>query len=436
MSFPAAMASNVEALLDLGALAGGGLGGQGAKPGRLSEASSGTKHVVPYDGQPDHDHALAPTDRTSGWNCDVCRASNTGRRYRCVAGCDWDMCGTCWDELAARHALKNAPPQAVEAPRLPVVGGGNKAFANPWAVEGAAWAEQNPLCDALSAKPATTIAGTSGPAGDVEAFLLERHLWSENGLNRDALQRACKQLAGVAHSVLAAKFASSDTTGRTLKAQSAALKKLEKSTAAELQGKPGVPLLVTTPDPGGQSGVGDTSGLFHYLGTGCGSRPYSNPHGNGLKLTKGGDGTSDPTSSYDYGSGEMLLNNINAQRVRLYENYNSQGDRNHPWFQVQITSNDIIGFMPTHYKLRVGDGAEHLLREWDFSGSVDGKEWSVLDSGKNHPNAFTGIQQCKTFLCGNVPGFYKFFRIEQKASRNGEGRLDLLNWEVYGSDLH
>lgn len=70
------------------------------------------------------------------------------------------------------------------------------------------------------------------------------------------------------------------------------------------------------------------------------------------------------------------------EQVRLYENYNSQGERNHPYFQVQITSSDIIGFMPTHYKLRSGDANEYLLREWDFSGSVDGKEWTVLDSGK------------------------------------------------------
>ena len=39
----------------------------------------------------------------------------------------------------------------------------------------------------------------------------------------------------MAHSTLAATFRAKDTTGQKLKAQSAALKKLEKSTAAELQ---------------------------------------------------------------------------------------------------------------------------------------------------------------------------------------------------------
>lgn len=408
--------SNVEALLDLAALSKGGLGGQGTAPGRLSEEATGVKHVDPYDGTPDHQHPIALVDRNSGWNCDVCRTSGSGRRYRCVSGCDWDMCGSCWDQKTAAHAAAQAPASgASSAPRLPVVGGGNKAFSNPWS--GAeeqglsepppAWLLQNPLGSVLCAKPPAVIDNSSGPTGDIEAFLLERHLWSESGLSREALQRACKQLAGAAHSVLASQFETEDITGKMLKAQSTALRKLEKSIAAELEGKPGVPLLVTTPEPGGSAGVGDTSGLFYYLGTACGTRPYSNPHGSSfLRLTKGGDGTGDPTSSYDYGSADCLLNNTNSQRVRLYDNYNSQGERGSPWFQVQITSPDIIGFLPTHYKLRLGDGTEYILREWEFSGSEDGKEWKVLSKGSDHPNAFNRAQQCKTFPIKDA-GIYK-----------------------------
>ena len=389
------------------------VGGQGSAPGRLSEQSTGLKHVDPYAGTPDHQHRLALIQRNSGWNCDVCRRSGSsspqGRRYRCTEGCDWDMCGECWDQKVAAHAAKHGiqgddPTQL----KRPVVGGGNKKYSNPWAQSSPTWVHQNPLAPVLRTKSAEVIAGLSSPSGDVEAFLLERHLLSEDGLSCEAMQRACKQLAGAAHSVLASEFAREDKIGKLLEEQSATLKRLEKSTAAELQGRPGVPLLVTTPEPQGTAGVGDTSGLFYYLGTQCGARPYRNPYDNGqLRLTKGGDGTGDQQGSYDYGSGQLLLSNTNSQRVRLYDNYSSTGDRGHPWFQVEITSSDIIGFMPTHYKLRLGDGQDLILREWEFSGSKDGKEWTVLSKGSDHPNAFTRAEQCKTFPTTGAHSFYK-----------------------------
>lgn len=408
--------SNVEALLNLEALSSGGLGGQGAAPGRLSEQSTGVKHVRPYDGTPDHEHQLAQIDRPNGWRCDVCGRSGDGsRRYRCVDGCDWDMCGECWDQKKAAHDAKHRPRGDELGTELkrPVVGGGNKKYSNPWGIAQQSdsklspWAQQNPLAPVLCTKPVLGITEPSGPSGDVEAFLLERHLLSEDGLSCEAMQRACKQLAGAAHSLLASEFASGDKIGKLLKEQSAALKRLENSTAAELQGSPGVPLLVTTPEPPGTAGVGDTSGLFYYIGTQCGTRPYTNPYGNGLRLTKGGDGTNDATNSYDYGRGQMLLSNTNGERVRLYDNYSSSGERGHPWFQVEITSPAIVGFLPTHYKLRLGDAHEFILREWEFSASEDGKEWTVLSKGSDHPNAFTRAEQCRTFPTAGAKSFYK-----------------------------
>ena len=193
--------------------------------------------------------------------------------------------------------------------------------------------------------------------------------------------------------------------------QSAALKDLERSTAKKfrhLQAHPvvGTPLLVTNSEPDASvSGVGDTSGLFYYVGTGCGTRSYTNPHNNGLRLTKGGDGTGDPVSGYDYGSGEYLLDNTNTRRVRLYDNYGRKGEWGQPWFQVELTSCD--GFFPTHYKLRLGDSLEYVLRDWEFSGSADGQVWDVLSKGSDHPNAFLREEQCKTFPVTGAKGFYK-----------------------------
>jgi hypothetical protein len=80
------------------------------------EPESGLRHAPQYDGTPSHEHALAISDRWPdkdgwnngvkiyGWNCDGCRQSGDGRvhvRYRCTSGCEFDLCGTCWDAAAA-----------------------------------------------------------------------------------------------------------------------------------------------------------------------------------------------------------------------------------------------------------------------------------------------------------------------------------------------
>ena len=49
---------------------------------------------------PAHVHAIEKSDRTTAWRCDVCSERNpsaSGRRYRCAAGCDFDVCGACRD---------------------------------------------------------------------------------------------------------------------------------------------------------------------------------------------------------------------------------------------------------------------------------------------------------------------------------------------------
>lgn len=103
--------SNIEALLDLGALAAGGLGGIGTAPGKFAPKRKVLMaYEMPpvYDGTPQHQHALLRTDRNSGWTCDACRASGNGRsRYRCGSGCDWDMCGSCWEQKSTEQAERS-----------------------------------------------------------------------------------------------------------------------------------------------------------------------------------------------------------------------------------------------------------------------------------------------------------------------------------------
>jgi hypothetical protein len=96
--------------------------------------------------------------------------------------------------------------------------------------------------------------------------------------------------------------------------------------------------------------------------------------------------------------------------------------------QVKITSPDIVGFLPTHYKLRVADGAEYVLRDWELQGSEDGERWDVLSKHEND-TSFSSTYQCRTFELSGVTNVYTHFRVEQKRR---QCRLDLCNWEMYG----
>jgi hypothetical protein len=433
--------SNAEALLDLEGLASGcGLAGIGRQPGRLSSQSTGIQHAPPYAANGEHEHPIATTDRDSSWNCDVCMCSGQGRRrYRCTAGCDWDMCGQCWDQKAAAHEAKFAGDVGtlpVDPSKIPLIGGDGALAAkqrDPWG-PGASWTQQNPLSDVLSGAGRRSAATTSPtPQGDVDSFLLERHLWSQDGLSPDALRRTCKQLASAAHAVLKHKFDAADDMGKRLEAASTKLHRLAAPTAAESRGETGWALPVDMPEgkAGSRSGVGDKTGLFYFLGTNRGTAEYHNPaHSSRGKVavTKGGDGSGSSTECWDYGNGACLLDHQNSNRCRLYNDYGRNSDANHPWVQVELKGDDVIGFLPTHYKIRLADGGEYILRDWEFQGSVDGQAWETLSKHEDD-RTFSDVLQCRTFKVSAAKAFFKFFRIEQKQPGV---RLDLMNWELYG----
>ena len=90
-----------------------------------------------YQGKDCHEAGLAFTDRATGWRCDVCGSGGSGRmRYRAVDGCDYDMCGECWDprkkafeeEESSKTGLRvfyfevtiNAPEDSGEPPEMAI----------------------------------------------------------------------------------------------------------------------------------------------------------------------------------------------------------------------------------------------------------------------------------------------------------------------------
>lgn len=78
-----------------------------------------------------HDHLLEESHDESTWGCDNCvyfsavRDSPERKRYRCTMGCNWDLCGDCFDQYAPKQPVIEAsilkqedyPDQSFEAKR-------------------------------------------------------------------------------------------------------------------------------------------------------------------------------------------------------------------------------------------------------------------------------------------------------------------------------
>jgi len=57
-----------------------------------------------------HEHPLEKKDQVTGWGCDGCSKSGEGKdRYRCTAGCDFDLCGECNAKAEAGGTVNMAP---------------------------------------------------------------------------------------------------------------------------------------------------------------------------------------------------------------------------------------------------------------------------------------------------------------------------------------
>jgi hypothetical protein len=59
---------------------------------------------------PSHAHAIGPVDGMERHRCDECRGPiNPRGSFRCVEGCDFDVCQSCWDRHRARATAAAAP---------------------------------------------------------------------------------------------------------------------------------------------------------------------------------------------------------------------------------------------------------------------------------------------------------------------------------------
>jgi len=72
--------------------------------------------------QASHEHDVVAAETLgNGWRCDVCLQSCTvlGQRYRCVEGCDYDICEQCRAHSAATAAAEGEAAAAAAAAAEP-----------------------------------------------------------------------------------------------------------------------------------------------------------------------------------------------------------------------------------------------------------------------------------------------------------------------------
>ena len=333
---------------------------------------------------------------------------------------------------ARPKVVKGAAAGANGAGRLVVGADGT----NPWRAS-AKWAKANPISEifeeaqldrAMSDALSKREEEASKAAPDISDFLIEKHLWGD-GLTPAMLQQECSSAMLSTHARLLRRFTNPadyrKATGNRLDAKATLLGKVAKTVTADLEsGKSWKTLEVGKPEgsPGSRHGVGDTTGLFYYLGTKCGETSYANPASREPKLLKvsqmSGEG-----NYWDYGSGESLVGNSNDNRCMTYA---GGGQTPQAWIRADIMA-EGVRFMPTAYKLRFYSSSS--ARDWEFQGSNDGKEWTTLSKHTNEGS----VQECKcvTFPC-EPAGVYSSFRL----LAGGPGlKLLLYNWEIYGNLL-
>lgn len=92
------------------------------------------------------------------------------------------------------------------------------------------------------------------------------------------------------------------------------------------------------------------------------------------------------------------------------------------WLGYQFTDGQ-----KTITKYTISSSGDNAPRDWEFQGSNDGTEWTMVDSKNFY---FTGNFQHKEFVASN-PGSYSYYRLYVTATSNSGVALILDNIEMY-----
>ena len=171
------------------------------------------------------------------------------------------------------------------------------------------------------------------------------------------------------------------------------------------------------------TGAFDGNGLLHWIGTGCGTQEYANPHG---KL----GGVVAKMSSVG-GSGSTPSRFVEHAPVNEYNFTNSRANS---WMSVDLGEGRHL--VPDYYCLRHGvDHGGWRLRHWRLEGSNDDSTWTLL---KTHANdRALPDQACSTaswpIEAAADGASYRYFRIFQTGNNSsGSDSLRCAGIELYG----
>eukprot|EP00729_Bicosta_minor_P023468 gene23468-biopygen17433 len=119
------------------------------------------------------------------------------------------------------------------------------------------------------------------------------------------------------------------------------------------------------------TGAFDGNGVLHWIGTGCGTTEYANPHGKPggvvAKMSSMGGGGCTPSKFVNHAS---------------LKEYNCTEDTANSWMSVDLGEGRYLA--PDYYCLRHGNGSGgYRLLHWRLEGSNDDSTWTLL---KTHAN--------------------------------------------------
>eukprot|EP01083_Nonionella_stella_P065041 170041_1 len=180
----------------------------------------------------------------------------------------------------------------------------------------------------------------------------------------------------------------------------------------------------------------DNKGIIYFFGTNFGrENVYTNPANTGAVNFEGQINTS---YSREHGSNEVIVtpsthfsgsyHNVLGRKSGV-QCGTTHPDPN-PCFTIDFGDFEIN---PTAYSVRHGYHKGYCLRDWNFEGSKDGQEWTLI---RKHSND-TSIQdwnEMKTFTIENKTNqYFKIFRIFKTGNcSSGTDHLMMSGFEVYG----